>query len=154
MKYNIGIDIGTRNVRMAVEGYGIAFCASSAVAVQKGDEMALSAGLWQNAATISEVESVVHLGAEGTDALRRKGGTSPVDVNGYEFEIGMSGQKTEDDPLVFYRRYMIQIYQYACPALYKSAVFDQFAYRFRKGAAYGCAFDLNTVCQMIYKVSV
>jgi len=44
MKYNIGIDIGTRNVRMAVEGYGIAFSASSAVAVQKGEEMPIAFG--------------------------------------------------------------------------------------------------------------
>ena len=30
MNFNIGIDIGTRNVRMAVEGYGVAFTATAA----------------------------------------------------------------------------------------------------------------------------
>ena len=44
MKYNIGIDIGTRNVRMAVEGYGIAFSASAAVAVQKDSDMPVAFG--------------------------------------------------------------------------------------------------------------
>lgn len=44
MKYNIGIDIGMRNIRMAVEGYGIAFSASSAVAVQKGADLPVAFG--------------------------------------------------------------------------------------------------------------
>ncbi len=44
MNFNIGIDIGTRNVRMAVEGYGVAFTASAAVAVRKGVDMPIAMG--------------------------------------------------------------------------------------------------------------
>ena len=44
MKFNIGIDIGTRGVRMAVEGYGVAFTASSAVAVRRGVDMPIAMG--------------------------------------------------------------------------------------------------------------
>ena len=45
MNFNIGIDIGTRNVRMAVEGYGVAFTASAAVAVRKGVDMPIALSL-------------------------------------------------------------------------------------------------------------
>ena len=47
MKFNIGIDIGTRGVRMAVEGYGVAFTASAAVAVRKGVDMPIAQAAYE-----------------------------------------------------------------------------------------------------------
>ena len=44
MRWDIGIDLGTRNVRMVAEGAGEAFAQSAALAAREGEEAPLAFG--------------------------------------------------------------------------------------------------------------